>query len=642
MRDTMVHRGPDDAGIFLSPDGAVALGHRRLSIIDLSPAGHQPMCNEDGSVWITYNGEVYNHRSLRADLERRGHHYRSRSDTETIIHLYEEQGARCMDSLHGMFAFALWDSNKRELLLVRDRIGIKPLYFTVVPGAIVFGSEIKALLVHPEVPRDLSLPALYHYMTFLVPPAPLTMFRGIYKLPAGCCLRVGSDSTVRLEQYWDALPRASSRMKDPAEASQQVKMLLKQAIEKRTMSDVPFGVFLSGGIDSSLNVALMSELMDQPVRTFSVGFREPQHLNEFEYARQVAKAFRTDHHEVVIDETDLLNFVESLIYHQDEPIADWVCVPLYFVSKLARDTGTIVVQVGEGSDEQFGGYGSYLRTVRLHERVWRPLRKAPPSLVRGAAACARRFLPTGRRGGAVTELLNLAIDEEELFWGGAICLRDSDKGALLASHAFDQMPAEEVPWQSSPTPASVEVFARLLTQRPVRSHDVVAAHLAHLDSATGGSDFLTRMMYLEFKQRLPELLLMRVDKITMSTSVEARVPFLDHELVEFTAGLPQSWKLRGGVTKRILKDAARGVIPDSIIDRRKMGFGAPVAEWLRGDLGRCVEERLRDSGLAERELFNHDRVKDMLAHHRAGRQNHALPLWLLFNLSCWYDRWIGS
>jgi asparagine synthase (glutamine-hydrolysing) len=344
MRDTMVHRGPDDHGLWLSPTGHVALGHRRLSIVDVSHFGHQPMSNEDGSVWVSFNGEIYNHAELRAELQSRGHHYRSQCDTETIVHLYEEEGERCVERLDGMFALAIWDERRRRLLLARDRLGKKPLYWAKTAEGLVFASEIKALLRHPAISADLDVTAFSDYLTFVCTPAPSTMFAGISKLSPAELMTVNADGDIRSEIYWTPMSsQATEALADRSEdeLSERLLELLRGSIAKRMMSDVPFGVFLSGGVDSSTNVALMSELMSEPVRTFSVAFRQHERYNELEYAREIARLFKTDHHEVLIDVEDLVSFLPEMVHHQDEPIADWVCVPLYYVSKLARDSGTV-------------------------------------------------------------------------------------------------------------------------------------------------------------------------------------------------------------------------------------------------------------------------------------------------------------
>ena len=504
MRETMVHRGPDDGGTWVSPDGRVGLGHRRLSIVDVSPAGHNPMPNEDGSVWITYNGEVYNHRALREELEAKGHVYRSRTDTETILHLYEEEGVRCVERLQGMFAFAIWDSRKRELFMARDRLGIKPLYYAESPGGFVFGSEIKALLAHPAISRDLDEEAFYHYLTFVATPPPLTMFKGIRKLAPAERLIVNLEGEIRRDVFWD--PLSTTRAEELAQATEsdlqeRLLFLLRAAIEKRMMSDVPFGVFLSGGVDSSANVALMSELMTDPVKTFSVAFKEYERYNELEYARAIAKRFSTDHHEVVIDEHDLQRFLPELIYHQDEPIADWVCVPLHFVAKLARDNGTIVVQVGEGSDEVFHGYQSYINHARL-ERYWERLARLPRPVQNAAAFAATAMTRRVGRGLQYSRAITSVAEGRLPFWGGFI--------------AYEGTLKDEVTTNGRVQPDSYEIVERLWQQA---------------ERALPGADLLQKMTYLELKQRLAELLLMRVDKMTMATSVEARVPFLDNELV---------------------------------------------------------------------------------------------------------------
>ncbi|MEK9724575.1 MAG: asparagine synthase (glutamine-hydrolyzing), partial [Rhodospirillaceae bacterium] len=364
MASAIAHRGPDGDGFWQSDDARVGLAHRRLAIIDLSPEAAQPMRSAEGDLWITYNGEIYNHAQLRQDLEAAGHRFRTdHSDTEVLIYGYREWGLEgLVGRLEGMFAFAIWDAGRRVLSLARDRIGIKPIYFTRAGGIFRFASEIKALFADPSVPRAMASGALGHYLTYMVTPAPLTLFKGVYKIPAGHLMEVSAEGKVRAWRYWDALPGRGPAPNTPAaDLAAGVLDRLEAAISKRMMSDVPFGVFLSGGIDSSANVALMDRVSTQPVKTFTVGFKDHTQLNELDYARAVAERFNTDHHEVLVDSRDMQGYLTDLIHHQDEPIADWVCVPLYFVSKLARESGVTVVQVGEGSDEQFCGYDSWMR-----------------------------------------------------------------------------------------------------------------------------------------------------------------------------------------------------------------------------------------------------------------------------------------
>jgi asparagine synthase (glutamine-hydrolysing) len=616
MRDALVHRGPDDGGVYRSPDGRVAFGHRRLSIVDLSPAGHGPMPNEDGSVWITYNGEVYNHAALRAELEPRGHRYRSHTDTETILHLYEELGPRCVERLQGMFAFGIWDERRRRLFLARDRLGVKPLYYTATPAGFVFGSEIKALLEHPAVTADLDEEAFDHYLSFACTPAPMTLFAGIRKLAPGERMTVTIDGSIESEIYWSPFSeRAAAEVATLDEESVQERLLelLRASIGKRMMADVPFGVFLSGGVDSSTNVALMSELMDDPVRTFSVGFKQFERYNELEYARAVSRRFGTDHHEVILDADDLTTFLPDLIYHQDEPIADWVCVPLYFVARLARESGTIVVQIGEGSDELFHGYRWFVQYGRMERRYGRLFRALPPVVRQGAAVGGRTVSRRLGRGEALAQLLGNAADGRVPFWGGALVFqRDLKRRVMANGHGGD-----------AAAYASVQQLWR------------------EIDEQQPSADLRQRMTYVELKRRLPELLLMRVDKMTMATSVEARVPFLDHELVEFVMALPPDLKVRGNTGKYILKRAVADILPQEIVDRPKQGFGAPVAEWFRGDLGTQAQSWIRDSALAERGLLDYDAIDGLWAAHRNGA-NWGMQLWNLLNVSAWYDYWIAK
>jgi asparagine synthase (glutamine-hydrolysing) len=632
MRDTMTHRGPDDAGVYISEDRRVGLGNRRLAIVDLSPAGRNPMSNEDGRVWITFNGEIYNHESLRPELETKGHRYRSRTDTETIVHLYEERGLDFVHDLEGDFAIGLWDESARRLVLARDRIGVKPLYYTIAGGRLIFASEIKAILEHPSVTRDIDEQALYHYLSFLTTPAPQTLFAGINKLPAGCMLTCDESGDVKINRYWDAIaanPQSDAREMSEQEVAGEVLRLLTDSIGKRMMSDVPFGVFLSGGIDSTANVALMARLMDKPVRTFTIGYRDDPAYNEIEQAREVARHYGTDHHEVIIGQQDLLDLLPDLIFHQDEPIADPVCVPLYYVSKLARESGTPVVQVGEGSDELFCGYRDYASYLDLYNRVWNPLMKLP-SAVRTAIAAAgtgldrmgiARLLPKGRK--ILPDLMRRLANGEELFWSGALVFDEVNKRRVLNRETLDRLDSRAGG-----------------SNGHLSSHSIIRADLDRLSRARPDADQLEKMIYLELKLRLPELLLMRVDKLTMATSVEVRVPFLDHRLVEFAMTIPSRMKYYNGETKYILKRALRGVIPDRVIDRRKQGFGAPINEWMFDRLGSLVERSLFDSPLRRRNLFNYDFIRDLLARHRAGRADYSFFLWSLLNLSLWYEFWI--
>ena len=644
MQESMAHRGPDGDGVWAAPDRRVGLAHRRLAIVDLSDQALQPMADADGAVVVTYNGEIYNHMDLRRELIAAGRRFRTdHSDTEVIVHGYAEWGiGGLLERLDGMFAFGVWDARRGRLTLARDRIGIKPLYFTRAGGDFRFASEIKAILADPNVPRDVEPAAVNHYLSFMVAPAPLTMFKGIYKLPAGTFMEVEADGRMRAQRYWDALPGRGIAEGETAGLSEAdlerfytdgVRTRLEAAIEKRMMSDVPFGVFLSGGIDSSANVALMSRMMERPVDTFTVGYKDHERLNELKYADRVARMFKTNHHEVLIDEADMVGYLDDLVHHQDEPISDWVCVPLYFVSKLARDSGVPVVQVGEGSDEQFSGYNSYMAYQRLHKWFWRPYRGAVPAPLRqGIAALARGAAAVGPKVlDRVADILTRAARDQELFWGGSHAFWNVDKDRLVRPGSLSTS-------QGWPDLAEAGLDGFGLAEED--SAGIVAAFARAIDAAAPGSDLLARMAYSEMKLRLPELLLMRVDKITMSTSVEGRVPFLDHRLVEFTQDIPMAWKVRGGEPKYILKKALAGILPDDVLYRPKMGFGAPMAEWLRGDFGRKAEADVLGSPLLERGWFDVDHIAQRFREHREGRRDNALHLWILFNLTAWHDRWI--
>ena len=611
MANTMAHRGPDDQGTYLSPDRRLGFGFRRLAIVDLSPAGHQPMSNEDGTVWIVFNGEIYNHAELRRELEAAGHVYRSRTDTETVIHGYEAWGEDVVHRLRGMFAFAIWDEKRQRLFLTRDRIGIKPLYYTWQQGRFLFGSEIKAILAWPGVERAVEPEALYHYLTLATTPPPLTLFRCIQKLPPGHTLTVYADGRSESRQYWDPLfPEDSLDGMGEKEIAERLQELLRESIRLRMMSDVPFGVFLSGGVDSSLNVALMSELMDRPVDTFSVAIRDDPLSDERSQAQRVAQHFGANHHEIVITPQDFVDFLPQMVWHQDEPLADPVCVPLYFVSQLARENGTIVIQVGEGSDELFAGYTGYAFVTDFYRRRYAPFAALARWLKGPAAAVAERFLPPHQ-----AEYVRRAADGQELFWGGAIVFSERTKRRWLR---------DGYAHQSHSTYDSV-----------------VQRHYERFDAVRPGAPFLDRVIYLELKQRLAELLLMRVDKMTMATSVEARVPYLDHELVRFALAIPSSLKICNGTTKYILKQAARGLLPDDVIDRPKTGFCGSANNMVTGALLDYAERAIMGSDWL-RSVLDVEQVRPIVAEHRAGRRDHGMVIWCLLNLALWHDVWIAK
>jgi asparagine synthase (glutamine-hydrolysing) len=603
MRDTMTHRGPDDSGIYINPDQSLGLGHRRLSIIDLSELGRQPMTEKSGRIHITYNGEIYNFRELRDDLEKEGVIFRSRSDTEVLLYLYTKLGEGMLDLLRGMFAFAIWDEDRRRLFLARDRIGVKPLYYFNQSGTFAFASEIKALLASGEVRRDVNAEAFYHYLSFLTTPAPQTLFDGIYKLPAGHWLSIDSSGNVHTKQWWTPLSREAVN-DDEATVIERVRGLLEDSVRYRMVSDVPFGVFLSGGIDSSSNVALMARMMDRPVESFSIAFRGEAKYNELQYAKLVADKFQTNHHETEIGMTELIDFLPQLIHHQDEPIADPVCIPVYFVAKLAKESGVTVCQVGEGSDELFCGYPqwSYLLSLERLRQVYavvpRPLRELAVRFATQLEAPSSGKL----------EYLRRASSDEPVFWGGAEAFFETHKRQLLNSDYLGRV--------AGTTSASV-----------------IGQYFREFVEGTDNPEPLNWMTFVDLKLRLPELLLMRVDKMTMATAVEARVPFLDHKLVEYVMSLPQSVKTPNSETKHILKRAVSGIIPDEIINRPKQGFAVPITEWLQRELGDLIRMKLTDFNQKHR-YFDKGELQRLLQ-----TKNSHLP-WYLFNFALWHETWI--
>jgi asparagine synthase (glutamine-hydrolysing) len=616
MTSVIAHRGPDDEGIYISPDRMLGFGFRRLAIIDLSPAGHQPMSTPDGSLWIVFNGEIYNHLELRKTLEAKGYRYRSKTDTETILYAYQEYGLDCIEKFYGMFAIAIWDSRKKELVLIRDRIGVKPLYYTFSNGALLFGSEIKSILEHPSLSRTLNTQALYDYLTFYATPPNETMFKGIYKLEAGHYAVINSNGEMKKTQWWDLNHRTESFPKEKflseAFCVENLRRLLRDSIKLRMMSDVPFGVMLSGGIDSSLNVALMSELMTRPVETFSVGFKDLEKYNELGYARQIATEFKTNHHEILLTEQDAIDFLPEMVWHQDEPNADPVCVPLYFVSKLCRKSGTIVAQVGEGSDEEFSGYTQYLRELWFQKYYDSLL---PESLKALFYQVLRRVQPLS----LLSDYARRSLYQEPTFYSGAVSFTEEQKAELCTTPFLHD--------SHSSARISKAYFKRFES----------------LSTPSESADFLRKMIYAEFKNRLPELLLMRVDKMSMAVSIEARVPFLDHRLVEFAIQIPESLKLKHGVPKYILKKAAEDILPNNIIYRRKQGFAAPAIEWLRnGKLSPIAEDLVLSSGLIKENLFRKKFIKRLFEEHRSGKANRGQQLWSLLVVSLWYDRFFGK
>jgi len=597
MCAALVHRGPDDEGFYLAPEAG--LGMRRLSIIDLE-TGRQPVRNEDGTVWAVFNGEIYNFQELREGLEQRGHSFYTGTDTEVIVHLYEERGARCVDELRGMFAFAVWDERARSLLLARDRVGIKPLYYWHSGGRLAFASEVKALLQLPCVERAINWTSLGHVLAFLGTPRAESIVQGIHKLEPGAVLTVSATSGVRVQSYWK-LEWAPDYGRSEAELAEELRGRLEESVRMHMVSDVPLGAFLSGGVDSSAVVATMARSSPRPVKTFSIGFME-DHFNELSHARTVARALGTEHHELVL-EPDVLSIVDDLVWHLDEPFGDSSAIPTYMVSKLAAEHVTVVLS-GDGGDELFGGYDRYLAEARM-----RRLSRAVPRALRRVLGALASRAPEGTRGRNFVR--HVALDGFARYLDVNTFFPLSDQRGLLQPDVFDLVAAQD-PWREA------------------------AAHLA---SANG--HWLTSAQNLDFNAYLPVDILPKVDRMSMAHSIEARVPLLDHRLIEFAATIPPELKLRDGTTKYLFKRALRGLLPDEIIDRPKQGFAIPLGRWFRGRPGDFVRDLLLSARTRQRGIFKPSYVEGLLERHQS-RRDVALHLWTLISFELWARRFLDD
>lgn len=605
MRDAMMHRGPDGYGIWLSDDGRIGLAHRRLSIIDLDERAAQPMFSSDGRYVITYNGEIYNYREVRADLEAAGvTSWSTSSDTEVVLHAFRQWGISCLTRFRGMFAFGLWDRREKTLWLVRDRIGVKPIYFTKHGDRLHFASEIKALLTDSKVPREMSETGLFHYLSLMTTPAPSTLFEGISKLPGGCYLRVGADGGMRQVRWWDAWDdaEAQTHLSDDDQIAR-IRSTLETSVRYRGVADVPVGVFLSGGIDSSTNAALFARAQDDPVKTFTIGYSGELtgYANEVQYATRMAREVGASQHTLMLNADQMIDLLPNLIHLQDEPIADPVCIPLYYLSKLARDNGVTVAQVGEGADELYAGYPNWHRMLKLHE-VMRRLPRSAALVAQGMSTLA------GKADGLLAETLRRQRNGDPFFWSGAESFTPRRKERLLSRRMK-------------------EVFEGR------SSAEAVEDIRKRFDSGAWEPSALNWMTYVDLNLRLPELLLMRVDKMSMGVSLECRVPFLDHDLVSQALSMPTRLKLSGGTPKYALKQAVRGLIPDELIDRRKQGFGLPLSDWFVGRLSSVLRNEV-NAFLEETDVLDRDAVDELF------RRGDASGVWWIYNLAAWHRHFI--
>jgi asparagine synthase (glutamine-hydrolysing) len=598
MRDVLYHRGPDEEGLWV--EGPVGLGFRRLAIVDVK-AGHQPMANEDGSAWVVFNGEIYNHAALRPGLEARGHRYQTRSDTETILHLYEEEGERCVERLQGMFAFAIWDRAKARLFLARDRLGIKPLYYARQEHELLFASEIKAILAAGSIRPSLNAAILPEFLATRFISGEETFFRGVRKLLPGRTLTWYPAGGLRERRYWRVPGVGAQNGSRPAlkELAGEVRARLQTAVRSHLMSDVPLGLFLSGGMDSSGLAALMAPMLREPIRTFAVGFDDPE-ANELDYARLVARSVGAEHREVVVTPGAYFRALPQLIWHEDEPIAFPSSVPLYFVSRLARDHVKVVL-TGEGADELFLGYNRY-RVTLWNSRLGRAYWALAPEALHAALRTLVEGLPRWLRRYVQRSFLALDPGPRALFYENFAVFPEILQQCLLTDTAL------------------------------LAARDPYAHGLRFYQESSGGP--LERMSHADLHTYLVELL-MKQDQMSMAASIESRVPFLDHEFVEHAAAIPGRFKVRGWRTKAVLREAVRDLVPREILSRRKMGFPVPVGRWLQGSFWPLVEEFVLGSRALRRGLFHPAVLKRLADQHREGGGAHGDRLWLLVNLEMW-------
>ena len=599
MCDVIVHRGPDDEGYYIN--GNIGLGMRRLSILDLQ-TGNQPIHNESKDIWIVYNGETYNCPELRAELERKGHKFYTRSDTEVIVHCYEEYGDECVSKLNGMFAFAIWDSRRRRLLLARDRLGIKPLFYTVSDGSLLFASEIKSILQDRTVKREVNLHALHNFLSLNYIPHPDTIFKGIYKLPPGHTLTCDGEGRIKIREYWDVKFGQSPESADSY--AEELREKLKESVRLRLLSDVPLGVLLSGGIDSSSIAALMSSLVDEPIKTFSIGFEEKS-FNELEYARIVANMYGTDHHEMIV-KPNAVELLPKLVWHFDEPFADSSAIPTYLVSKMAREHVKVVLS-GEGGDEVFAGYETYAayRAAELYSRIPRLIRK---KLIRPIV----HSLPASTKKVSFDYKAKIFVDGDDFsperrhYWWKLIFSEDAKKQLysqeMLSDNIFDDSFGE---------------FAKYFDR-------------------TDAVDMLNRILYVDTKVYLANDILVKSDRSSMANSLELRVPMLDHNVVEFAASIPPELKLNGFQKKYILKKAMEPLLPKKILYRKKKGFSIPASSWLRNELKEMVLDVLSPAQLKRTGFFNPEYVKELLNQHFHGVKDNSRPIWGLLTFMLWH------
>lgn len=610
MTDAIAHRGPDESAVRVEND--IALGHTRLSIVDVE-GGAQPMSNEDGSVWTVFNGEIYNFLTLRGDLIQKGHKFATRADTEVLVHGYEEYGTELIPKLDGMFAFAIWDSQRRRLILARDRVGKKPLYYSLSAGRLFFASEIKSILLHRRVGRCLEPESLHNMISFQHVPGENTMFRGIKKLRPAHYIVFDEKKDIRQKRYWfpEQIETAGAGAADGIIAS--ITGALGESVKARLMGDVPVGAFLSGGVDSSAVAALMSGCAPGKVSTFSIGFDRPEY-DETSFARIVANKFGTNHHEFSVTSAELMSSVSRILWHCDEPVADSSILPTYYLSRLTREHVKVALS-GDGGDELFGGYERYIADKYMHalSAIPAPVRKR---LLAPVFAMISSIAPVSKikhRADQLSRFTSMSDPERHLNW--LSFFNGNEKSSLYTKE-----------------------FAALAAAHP--SYELMDSF--YLDAAGGGRDFTARQLLVDFLTYLPETLMMKVDRASMANGLEVRCPILDRRVVEIAMSLPGDIRIKGNVTKWALKQSLRGLLPDEIIDRRKKGFEVPLDAWFRDPLRDALNDFLTDSTAASRGIFNQSEVKKLLKEHQDGASKHGHKLWSLLSVELWHRLFIDG
>ncbi len=602
MCKIITHRGPDEQGTTV--EGRAALGMRRLSIIDLK-TGQQPIYNETGDKFIVFNGEIYNFRELKTELQSLGHKFKTNSDTETILHAFEEYGTNCLEHLRGMFAFAIWDKTDESLFIARDRVGKKPLFYSLTKnGEFVFGSELKSLLKNDNVSREIDFSALDSYLTFGYVPEEFCIFKEVRKLQPGHFLTY-KNGEIKTEKYWDFTYAKPVEIKTEAEYIEELQRLIKEAVKIRLVSEVPLGAFLSGGVDSSTVVAMMSQLLDVPVKTFSIGFNEDS-FNELKFARMAADHFKTEHHEFIVT-PDLVEIIDDLVWHFDEPFADPSSLPTYMVSKMAREYVTVALS-GDGGDEVFAGYTRY-----ANDKKRRGFEKLPKVIRQNVLQKLSEKLPSGTYG--KNFLYNTSLDAIDRYIDSVSYFNKLRRKSLYSNEFLEKL--------GSGFGAGEEVFERLAT------------------SVSTGNE-VDNLLYLDSKTYLPGDILTKVDRMSMATSLEARVPFLDHKLIEFVTQMPSELKLKGLETKYILKKAMEGIVPKEILYREKQGFGVPINEWINVQLKERILETLGDKRTLERGYFEPKYIQNLLDEHARGRRDHSHSLWIILMLELWHREFVDK